>query len=110
MRRDIRKFCVPELYRGDVIQKDVVQEADKQVQMVLEQALERPVAGQVKVFRRGLALSGQLGFYRTIVDGWIIRIILNDDIQCIKRASLDWLNLRQVVLWLIFRGLSPITN
>ena len=55
MRRDIRKFRVPELYRGDVIQKDVVQEADKQVQMVLEQALERPVAGQVRSRYSGVA-------------------------------------------------------
>ena len=61
MRRDIRKFCVPELYRGDVIQKDVVQEADKQVQMVLEQALERPVAGQV---RSGQGIPAWLGVVR----------------------------------------------
>ena len=43
--RHLRQFSVPELNRCDVLLKDVVQEPDKQFRVVLEQVLERPVAG-----------------------------------------------------------------
>ena len=55
--RLFRQLRVPELQRGYLLRKDVVQKPDQQVRVSLEQVLERPVTGQVKVLGSGEPLG-----------------------------------------------------